>query len=211
MQLASYHAKASASATVGERYSKIKSNIEKSKAKEAIAEDEEMENADSEDEEDEEDEHSVLLYKDASDDQGGEIEEKQDDLLYGSEDDEDDYDEEIETIPMAKAKRQRQEPASEDMYGDEVEDGDDFAADLDDSVSSEDQRASKRKSKKKAKAKDEDKEPRGYDRESEDEDSDDEDVSEGALRKKLAADSDEENELQAGVDAENESDLMSDV
>ena len=38
---------------------------------------------------------------------------------------------------------------------------------------------------------------------------DDEDVSEGALRRKLVADSDEENELQ--VDGENESDLMSDV
>ena len=54
MQLASYHAKVSASASAGERFSKIKSNIEKSKAKETIAEDEEMEDAGSESEEDEE-------------------------------------------------------------------------------------------------------------------------------------------------------------
>ena len=65
MQLASYHAKASASATVGERFSKIKNNIEKSKAKEAIAEDEEREDAES----DEDEEQSVLLYKDASEDE----------------------------------------------------------------------------------------------------------------------------------------------
>jgi hypothetical protein len=65
MQLASYHAKASASATVGERYSKIKRNIEKSRARAAITEDQEMEDAGSESDNDEE--QSVLLYKDASD------------------------------------------------------------------------------------------------------------------------------------------------
>lgn len=100
------------------------------------------------------------------------------------------------------------------MYGDELDAGDGLAADLDDSISSdEQQKATKRKSKKKAKAKDEDKKPRGLDRESEDilDSNDDEDVSEGALRRKLAEDSDEENELQARVGAENESDLMSDV
>jgi hypothetical protein len=44
--MASYQAKASASTTLGERYSKIKKNIEKSKkVKGGIAEDEEMMNA----------------------------------------------------------------------------------------------------------------------------------------------------------------------
>ena len=79
---------------------------------------------------------------------------------------------------------------------DDAEDGMDFAADLDDSVSSEEQQTGGKKSKKKAKAlKEEDARPRGLDRESEDANSDDEEVSEGALRKKLAADSDEENEI----------------
>ena len=46
MQMASYQAKASASTTLGERYSKIKKNIEKSKkVKGGIPEDEEMMNA----------------------------------------------------------------------------------------------------------------------------------------------------------------------
>lgn len=119
MQLAAYHAKASASQTAGERFSKIKRNIEKSKAKEAaIAEDEEMEERG--ESSDDEDEQSVLLYKDNSDGEERQITEEQ--LLYGEEDESSsDFDEEIERIPMAgEAKRQRREEgeSDDDLYGD---------------------------------------------------------------------------------------------
>lgn len=112
--------------------------------------------------------------------------------LYGSEgfDDEgeeDDYDEEIERIPVDQAQQQDGSDVDEEAM--------DY---LDDSVSSEEdkrQKGRKAKSKKKKAVLEEDAKPRGYDKESEDMDSDEEEVSEGALRKKLAEDSDEENEL----------------
>lgn len=137
MQLASYHAKASASATAGERFSKIKRNIEKSKAKEAIAEDEEMEDRE---ESEDEDEQSVLLYKDNSDgeQQMAPLDEDDDDG-YDDEEDESDFDEEIERVQVVEGKRQRREQEeSDDIYGDEV-DGDDFGGALDDSISEDEE------------------------------------------------------------------------
>jgi len=81
------------------------------------------------------------------------------------------------------------------MDEDDLEDddaGDGF--DLDDSISSEEQNT---KTKKKARKQEMDKQPRGFDNASVDDgdSSADEEISEGALRRKLVEESDEEDEV----------------
>ena len=68
MQLASYHAKVSGSATLGERYSKIKKNIEKSKLKKGAVHEDEVMNPEERDgdefDSDDSSQKSILVYKD---------------------------------------------------------------------------------------------------------------------------------------------------
>jgi len=94
-----------ASAPLADKYSKIKTNIEKAQQRQAMAGDQIMEdNAGSEDEEEEQ--TSVLMYKHASDDEMNDEFGRGEGDASGSEEDEDDddYDEEIEQVPI-KGKR----------------------------------------------------------------------------------------------------------
>lgn len=107
MQLASYHAKVSASATLGERFSKIKKNIEKSKqTRDALAEDEEMNPELRDDDSDDSSQKSILLYKDVENaGQNADILDMPSDHSDDDEEEESDFDEEIEKLDAVTGKK----------------------------------------------------------------------------------------------------------